>query len=96
MTLGPWLSSVSRHVENATATVCRPGWALPYLARMIVGEVTHMNKSNNFLLNFASDLDGRPMNLGPFTPLDVLALRAALAAVALTVVLVLSVGFAGI
>jgi hypothetical protein len=55
-----------------------------------------MNKSSNLLLNFASELDGQPMNFGPLTPFDVVALRAALAAVALTVVLVLSLGFAGV
>jgi len=55
-----------------------------------------MNKSSNLLLNFASELDGQPMNFGPLTPFDVAALRAALAAVALTVVLVLSLGFAGV
>ena len=55
-----------------------------------------MNKSSNLLLNFARELDGQPMNFGPFMPLDVMALRAALAALALTVVLVLSVGLTGV
>ena len=55
-----------------------------------------MNKSSNFLLNFASELDGQPMNLGPFTPLDVFALRAALAAVAVTLLLVVGVGLWGV
>ena len=59
-------------------------------------EVTHMNKSANFLINIANDLDGQPMNLGPFTPLDVFALRTALAAVVLTFVLVLSSGLTGV
>jgi hypothetical protein len=55
-----------------------------------------MNKSSNLLLNFASELDGQPMNPGPLSPLDVLALRAALAAVVLTFMLVLSSGLAGV
>jgi len=55
-----------------------------------------MNKSSNFLLNFASELDGQPMNFGPLTPCDVLALRAALAAVAVTLLLVLGVGLWGV
>jgi hypothetical protein len=55
-----------------------------------------MNKSSNLLLHFASELDGQPMNFGPFMPLDVLALRAALAAVAVTVLLVVGVGLWGV
>jgi hypothetical protein len=55
-----------------------------------------MYKSSNLLLNFASELDGQPMNLGPFTPFDVFALRAALAAVAFTVVLILNAGLASV
>jgi hypothetical protein len=55
-----------------------------------------MNKSSNLLLNFASELDGQPMNFGPWTPFDVLALRAALAAVAVTLLLVVGVGLWGV
>ena len=55
-----------------------------------------MNKSSSLLLNFATELDGQPMNLGPFTPFDVMALRAALAAVAVTLLLVLGTGLSGI
>jgi len=55
-----------------------------------------MNKSSNLLLNFASELDGQPMNFGPLTPFDVVALRAALAVVALTLVLMLGTGLTGV
>jgi hypothetical protein len=55
-----------------------------------------MNKSSNLLLNFASELDGQPMNFGPFTPFDVFALRAALAAIAMTLLLVVGGGITGV
>ena len=38
-----------------------------------------ITKSDNLLLNIAVDLDGHPMRVGPTTPLDVVALRAAIA-----------------
>ena len=96
MTLRWWLSSVNRHVQYSTAALCSSRSQCPDLTPNMSVEVTHMNKSANFLINIANDLDGQPMNLGPFTPLDVFALRTALAAVVLTFVLVLSSGLTGV
>ena len=47
-----------------------------------------ITKSSNMLLNIAVDLDGHPMRVGPSNSLDVVALRAAIAAALLTAILV--------
>ena len=53
-----------------------------------------MNKSDMMQLNIAVDLDGRPVRLSAPVALDVLALRAAIAAAVLTAVLVVGAAFA--
>jgi len=49
-----------------------------------------MLKSERLLFNIAVDLDGHPFSPGPLTPIDIVALRAAIAALVLTAVLILS------
>lgn len=46
-----------------------------------------ITKSDNLLRNIVVDFDGHPMRLGPAIPLDVVALRAAVAAAVLTAIL---------
>lgn len=53
-----------------------------------------MTKNDMMLLNIAVDLDGRPVRLSQPVALDVVALRAAIAAAVLTAVLVVGAAFA--
>jgi hypothetical protein len=53
-----------------------------------------MHKSERLLFNIAVDLDGHPFSPGPLTPIDIVALRAAIAALVLTAVLILGTAIA--